>query len=129
MFNRQLKKNMKYGTTVMMKDDCTVIFGDGIKKKDEEGLMSRTEGCGYQGVIQGSEEGVTVDFAVVWEIHSQEHITGVMSGAVKDKGFSCEVYRPFEMDWTKPLTDAEREREIKEGHELAERMQKRESKK
>ena len=124
MFNRKLKKHMKYGTTVMMNDDCTQMFGDGKRKKDEEGLMFRDDNCDWEGLILGAEQGVEVHFTVVLDVHTPEHITGLMAGDVSDRGFSCEVHRPFEMDWTGPLSEAERKRELKEGQAHAEWLEK-----
>ncbi len=124
ILNRKLKKHMKYGTTVMMNDDCTQMFGDGKRKKDEEGLMFRDDNCDWEGLILGAEQGVEVHFSVVWDVHSPEHITGLMAGDVSDRGFSCEVHRPFEMDWTGPLSEAERKRELKEGEAHAEWLEK-----
>jgi hypothetical protein len=42
--------------------------------------MSRTEGCGYAGTIEGEEEGVEVVFEVVWSFPGPEHATGEMAG-------------------------------------------------
>ena len=129
LLNRKLKKNTKWGTTVMMKEDCSVIFGDGKKKKDEEGLVSLVEGCGYEGVIEAEEQGVKVAFDVVWAVHSPEHITGEMTGTLSHTGITCDIFRPFEMNWVEPLSEAEYQRERKEGEKLAERMGKKQQKK
>ena len=128
LLNRKLKKLTKWGTTIMMKEDCSVIFADGRKKKDEEGLVSRVEGCGYEGRIEGEEQGVKVVFDVVLAIHGPEHITGEMTGTLTHTGITCDVFRPFEMNWVEPLSEAEYKRERKEGEALAELMRKKQEK-
>jgi hypothetical protein len=48
------------GVIFVMEDDCSSLFGDSMTKSEEDVLMTRPEGCGYEGTIEGTHDGITM---------------------------------------------------------------------
>ena len=88
-----------------MEDDCSRLFGDSTTKKEEDVLMTRVDGCGYSGTIDGEEEGIDMVIDVVWTIENQERITGEMSSSTSQMGITCDLYRPFELTFDEALSE------------------------
>ena len=55
---RKLEKVKDKGTIWVLEEDCSSLFGEASKKKDEDVLMERVEGCRYEGTINGEEDGI-----------------------------------------------------------------------
>lgn len=109
-FDRKLKPVRDNGVILVMEDDCSQLFGDSTTKKEDDVLMSRVDGCGYTGIFDGEEEGVDMVIDVVWTVESEERITGEMRSTTSQMGITCDLYRPFELTFDEPLSDAEYEK-------------------
>jgi hypothetical protein len=110
VLNRKLKPVKDNGIILVMKDDCSQLFGDSATRKEEDTLMTRVDDCTYEGVFESEEENVDMVIDVVWTIESRERITGEMSSSTSQMGVTCDFYRPFELTFDEPLSDKEYEK-------------------
>lgn len=105
---RKLKPVKDKGTMWVLDDDCASVFGEASRKKDEDSLMEREEdGCGFEGTIEGEEEGVEMVIDITWTLESDEFLKGEMSSETSQMGITCEYYRPFEISFDEALSEAE----------------------
>ena len=107
VLNRKLKPVKDNGIILVMKDDCSQLFGDSTTQKEADALMTRVDDCSYKGTFESEEEDVDMVIDVVWTIESPEHITGEMTSTNSQMGITCDYYRPFELTFDKALSDGE----------------------
>ena len=103
---RTLREVKDEGTIWILEDDCSRVFGEASRKKDEDILLERTEDCGFAGTINGEEDGVNMSIDVVWTLDGEEFIGGEMHAEPSLQGMMCEYFRPYEITYEKPI-DAE----------------------
>ncbi len=108
--NRKLEPVRDSGIILVVRDDCSQLFGDSATKKEEDTLMTRGGDCRYTGVFEDEEGNVDMVIDVVWTIESRERITGEMSSSTSQMGITCDYYRPFELTFDEPLSDKEYEK-------------------
>lgn len=104
---RKLKKVKDRGTIWVLERDCSSLFGEASKKKDEDVVMERVEGCGYEGTINGEEDGIKMVIEVTWALEGDEFIKGEMHSNPSLQGMTCEYYRPFEITFDEALREDE----------------------
>jgi hypothetical protein len=105
---RKLKPVKDEGTIWVLEKDCSSVFGEASKKKDEDSLMGRVDdGCGFEGTIEGEEEGVDMVIDITWTLENDEFIKGEMSSETSQMGITCEYYRPFEISFHEALSEQE----------------------
>lgn len=104
---RTLEKVKDKGTIWVLEKDCSQLFGEASKEKDEDVLMKKVEDCRYEGTINGEEDGVNMVIEVTWTVENGEHIKGEMHSNPSLQGMMCEYYRPFEIAFDEPLSEAE----------------------
>lgn len=107
VLNRKLEPVRDNGVILVMEDDCSRLFGDSTTKKEEDVLMTRVDGCGYRGTIEGTEEGIDMVIDVIWTVESQERITGEMTSSTSQMGITCDLYRSFDLTFDKELGEDE----------------------
>jgi hypothetical protein len=100
---RKLDEVKDKGTIWVLDNDCASLFAEASRKRDEDVLMARTEGCGYQGTINGEENGVNMVIEIVWTAESDTFIKGEMHSNPSLQGMLCEYYRPFELSFDEPI--------------------------
>jgi hypothetical protein len=100
---RTLEKVKDKGTIWVLEPDCSSLFGEASKEKDEDLLMKRVEACRYEGTINGEENGVSMVIDVSWTLEGDERIEGEMHSNPSLQGMMCEYYRPFEITFDEPL--------------------------
>ena len=108
-----LKEVKDDGTVWILEEDCSRVFGEASRKKDEDVVMTRNESCGYAGRINGEENGVNMSINVTWTIEGEEFISGEMHAKPSLQGMTCEYFRPFEIkfDESIPSDDYEKRRQ------------------
>jgi len=104
---RTLEKVKDKGTIWVLEKDCSSLFGEASKKKDEDVLMNRAEDCEYEGTINGDEDGVKMVIEVTWKLEGNEFIKGEMHSNPSLQGMTCEYYRPFEITFDEVLREDE----------------------
>ena len=104
---RKLKKVKDRGTIWVLEKDCSSLFGEASKTKDEDVVMERVEGCGYEGTINGDEDGIKMVIAVTWALEGDKFIKGEMHSNPSLQGMTCEYYRPFEITFDEALREDE----------------------
>jgi len=104
---RKLKEVKDKGTIWVLEKDCSSLFGEASKKKDEDVVMDRVEGCGYEGTINGEEDGIKMVIDVTWVLEGDELIKGEMHSNPSLQGMTCEYYRPFEITFDEALREDE----------------------
>ena len=104
---RKLKKVKDRGTIWVLEKDCSSVFGEASKKKDEDVVMERVEGCRYEGRINGEEDGIKMVIEVTWALEGDEFIKGEMHSKPSLQGMTCEYYRPFEITFDEALREDE----------------------
>ena len=104
---RKLKEVKDKGTIWVLEKDCSSLFGEASKKKDEDVLMERVESCGYEGTINGEEDGIKMVIEVTWALEGDEFIKGEMHSNPSLQGMACEYYRPFEITFDEALGEDE----------------------
>ena len=105
--NRKLKPVRDNGVILVMEEDCSQVFGDSTTKKEDDVLMTRTDDCSYTGIFDGEEEGVDMVIDVVWTMESEERIRGEMRSTTSKMGMTCVLFRPFELTFDGPLSEAD----------------------
>lgn len=100
---RTLEKVKDKGTIWVLESDCSSVFGEASKKKDEDLLMERVEDCKYEGKVNGDEDGIQMVIDVTWILENDELIKGEMHSKPSLQGMMCEYYRPFEITFDEPL--------------------------
>ena len=106
-FRRTLEKVKDKGTIWVLEKDCSSLFGEASQKKDEDVLMERAEDCGYEGTINGEEDGVNMVIEVTWALEGDKFIKGEMHSNPSLQGMTCEYYRPFEITFDEALSEDE----------------------
>ena len=104
---RKLKRVKDRGTIWILNEDCSNVFGEASQKKDEDVLMERVADCGYQGSINGEEDGIKMVIEITWALEGEEFIKGEMHSNPSLQGMTCEYYRPFEIAFDEELRDDE----------------------
>jgi hypothetical protein len=106
-FNKQLDPVKDKGTIWVLEEDCSSVFGEASKKKDEDALMERVKDCGFAGTIEGEEGDVEMVIDVTWKLKGEEFIEGEMYSETSHMGMTCEYYRPFEISFDEVLSEKE----------------------
>jgi len=106
-FKRTLDEVKDKGTIWVLEKDCSSLFGEASQKRDEDVLMERVEDCGYEGTINGEEDGVNMVIEVTWELEGDEFIKGEMHSNPSLQGMTCEYWRPFEIRFDQALGEDE----------------------
>ena len=88
---RKLEKVKDEGTIWVLEKDCSSLFGEASKKKDEDVLMERAEDCEYEGTINGEEDGINMVIDVTWTPESNELIKGEMHSNPSLQGIDWRV--------------------------------------
>ena len=102
-FKRTLEEVKDTGTIWVLEKDCSSLFGEASRKKDEDVLMERVEDCGYEGTINGEEDGVNMVIEATWALEGDEFIKGEMHSNPSLQGMTCEYWRPFEIRFDEAL--------------------------
>jgi len=108
-FRKKLGEVKDKGTIWVLEEDCSSLFGEASRKKDEDVLMERVENCEYAGNINGEEDGVNMVIEVKWVFESEEFLKGEMHSNPSMQGMMCEYYRPFEISFDEAIQDDEYE--------------------
>jgi len=125
VLSRKLKPERDNGAIFVMEDDCSSLFGDSMTKDEEDVLMTRVEGCRYEGTINGEEEGVRMVIDVVWTVENREFIKGEMSSSQAQLGvIECDLFRPFELTFDEALSEDQHHKWQKRIQEKIEQTQK-----
>jgi hypothetical protein len=106
-FKRTLDEVKDKGTIWVLENDCSSLFGEASQKRDEDVLLERVEDCGYEGTINGEEDGVNMVIEVTWELEGDEFIKGEMHSNPSLQGMTCEYWRPFEISFDEVLGEEE----------------------
>jgi hypothetical protein len=121
-FKRKLGEVKDEGTIWVLEEDCSSLFGEASRKKDEDVLMERVEGCGYEGTINGEEDGVNMVIEVTWAFEGDEFLKGEMHSNPSLQGMMCEYYRPFEMTFDEVIREDEYAKRKKEMEKKLEKI-------
>jgi len=100
---RTLSEVKDKGTIWILETDCSSVFGEASRKKDEDVLMERSDDCKYQGTINGEEDGFNMVIEVAWTLESDKFIRGEMHSNPSLQGMMCEYYRPFEITFDETI--------------------------
>jgi hypothetical protein len=100
---RTLSEVKDKGTIWVLEKDCSSLFGEASKKRDEDVLMEKVETCKYEGRINGEEDGVSMVIDVTWVFENDEFLKGEMHSNPSMQGMTCEYWRPFEIRFDKPI--------------------------
>ena len=106
-FKQTLEEVKDTGTIWVLENDCANLFGEASRKRDEDVVMKRVEGCGYDGTINGEEDGVKMVIEVKWTFEGDEFLKGEMHSNPSLQGMTCEYYRPFEIAFDEPIEEHE----------------------
>ena len=87
---RTLDEVKDKGMIWVLEKDCLSLFGEASQKKDEDVVMERVEGCGYEGTINGEEDGIKMVIEVTWALEGDEFIKGEMHSKPSLHGMTCE---------------------------------------
>jgi hypothetical protein len=93
------------GAIWILNDDCSTIFSEAYEKEREDVIMNRGRDCLYFGVAPGKEQGAEVIFDGAYKIETAEFITGEYYMEMSSMGADCSGYRPFEIEFQKPLSE------------------------
>lgn len=93
------------GAIWILNDDCSTIFSEAYEKEREDVIMDRGRDCLYFGVAPGKEEGAEVIFDGAYKVETAEFITGEYYMEMSSVGADCSGYRPFEIEFQKPLSE------------------------
>lgn len=104
---RKLKEVKDKGTIWVLDQDCSSLFSEASKKKDEDLLVERVDGCGYEGTVNGEEDGIQMVIDITWTLEGDNFIKGEMHSESSLQGMTCEYYRPFEITFDEPLGEDE----------------------
>jgi hypothetical protein len=124
-FKRTLEEVKDTGTVWILDDECSEVFGEASKKKDEDILLQMTEDCTFEGTINGDEDGVKMVIDVKWELENDGFIKGEMHSSPSLQGMMCEYYRPYEIYYDEPIPAADYEKLKKKMEEKLEAARKR----
>ena len=80
-----------------VRDDCATLVGSGFSEDEATVVMHRVEGCGYQGSVGGSQDGIPMTINFTWEVHDEEFITGDLKSTFSQQGMTCNMHRNFEL--------------------------------
>jgi len=109
-FRKKLGEVKDEGTIWVLEEDCSSLFGEASRKRDEDVLMERVENCEYKGTISGEEDGVNMVIEVNWVFENEEFLKGEMHSNPSVQGMTCEFYRPFEISFDQAIQDKEYEK-------------------
>ena len=109
-FKKKLGEVKDEGTIWVLEENCSSLFGEASRKRDEDVLMERVENCEYAGNINGEEDGVNMVIDVKWVFESDEFLKGEMHSNPSLQGMMCEYYRPFEISFDEAIQDDEYEK-------------------
>ena len=76
------------------------IIGTGMAESQGESItmMADPEINGrYNGIFDGTQEGVPVQIYYYWQVVTEENIVGYLTASFSSQGVTCEVYRPFDL--------------------------------
>lgn len=104
---KKLKPVKDKGTIWVLENDCSSVFGEASRKKDEDALMERADDCEFEGIIEDEQEDVNMEILVTWELDGDTFIAGEMTSETSQMGITCDYYRPFEIRFDKALTEKE----------------------
>ena len=93
------------GAIWILNDDCSTIFSEAYEKDREDVIMNRGRECLFFGVAPGEEQGVEVMFDGAYKLETEELITGEYHMEMSSMGADCSGYRPFEIEFLKPLSE------------------------
>ncbi len=98
------------GTIWVLENDCSSLFGEASKRKDENVLLDKVEDCSFFGAINGEEDGIKMVLEVKWVADGDEFIRGEMHSNPSLQGMTCEYYRPFEITFREPIKEKDYEK-------------------
>ena len=106
-FKRTLGEVKDKGTVWVLEPDCSRVFGEASRKKDEDTLMVRDvdDACNFTGSVNGDEDGVKMVIEILWKLTDDNFIEGEMHSNPSLQGMMCEYYRPFEIRYDKPIPE------------------------
>jgi hypothetical protein len=83
-------------------DGGQTLIGSGLQGDEASITMNaHPEITGrYTGAFEGREQGVPVTINYFWQVVTDEYIVGFLTASVTSEGVSCEVYRPYELNYT-----------------------------
>lgn len=111
------------GVIFVLEDDCSRVFGDSMDG-DEDVLMTRVEeGCGYEGTIEGTHDGVTMVIDMLWTVEAQGFIRGEMSSSTDMGPISCDFFRPYELTYDEPLSEKDYQKWLERIQEKIEKLE------
>jgi hypothetical protein len=93
------------GAIWILNDDCSSIFSEAYEKGSEDVIMDRGRDCLFFGVAPGQEQGAEAIFDGAYKIENEEFITGEYHMEMSSIGADCTGYRPFEIEFLKPLSE------------------------
>lgn len=95
------------GAIWILNDDCSTIFSEAYEKEREDVIMDRGRECLFFGTAPGEEEGAKVIFDGAYKVENEKFITGEYYMEMSAAGADCEGFRPFEIEFLKPLDEKE----------------------
>ena len=93
------------GAIWILNDDCSTFFAEAYEKDAEDIELQRGRDCLYFAVSPGEEGGAEVIFDGAYKIESEEFITGEYFMEMSSMGADCSGYRPFEINFLKPIKE------------------------
>jgi hypothetical protein len=93
------------GAIWILNDDCSTIFSEAYEKDREDVIMHRGRECLFFGVAPGEEQGAKVMFDGAYKLENEEFITGEYYMEMSSVGADCSGYRPFEINFLRPLKE------------------------
>lgn len=93
------------GAIWIMNDDCSTFFAEAYEKDAEDIELHRGRDCLYFAVSPGEEGGAEVIFDGAYRIENEEYITGEYFMEMSSVGADCSGYRPFEINFLKPISE------------------------
>ena len=85
--------------------NCSTIFSEAYEKEREDVIMDRGRDCLFFGTAPGKEEGAEVIFDGAYKVEGEGFITGEYYMDMSGMGADCTGYRPFEIEFLKPLSE------------------------
>ena len=124
-FKRTLGEVKDKGTIWVLDPDCSTVFGEASRKKDEDTLMERDESdaCKFTGNINGDEDGVKMVIEIMWKLTDDDFIEGEMRSNPSLQGMMCEYFRPFEIRYDKPISEDDYDKRKKKMEKKVKKIQ------
>jgi len=96
-----LKPSTQKGT-IKVRDGCSTLVAEGLSEDEATIVMSASSGCGYEGSVGGSQDGIPMTIHFTWDVPNSEKITGDLRSEVSQQGMTCNMARTYELKYLGP---------------------------